>query len=59
MTLRLSGCPNTFGERVRMPIPEGPKYPHIGVLRVSALGIVSMVLGRYLLFGYLDPQGMA
>ena len=34
--------------------PKGPKYP---VLKVSLLGIVVMGWGRYLVFGYLDPEG--
>ena len=33
--------------------PKGPKDPNMGYL--SMYGIVMMVLGRYLLFGYLDP----
>ena len=35
--------------------PKGPKYTDIGFLRVSILETVIMVLGRYLVFGYLDP----
>ena len=31
---------------------QGTKY---GVCRVSMLGIIIIVLGTYLLFGYLDP----
>ena len=37
------------------PIPKGPKYQAIGYFRVSTSGIVIMVLGRYLVVGYLDP----
>ena len=36
-------------------LPSGSKVPHYGVYRVSKVGIVTMVLGRYLLVGYLDP----
>ena len=31
------------------------KVPNYRVFRVSILGIVSMVLGRCLVVGYLDP----
>ena len=36
--------------------PEGSKVPKYGESMASALGVVVMVLGRYLVFGYLDPQ---
>ena len=36
-------------------VPEGSKVPEYRVFRVSILGIVIMVLGRYLMVGYLDP----
>ena len=39
----------------RGPFPQGSKGPKYGVCRVSILGIVTMVLGTYLLFGSLDP----
>ena len=45
-----SGNPNP-------PPPKGPKYPKYEVFRVSILGIVTMVLARYLVLGYLDPWG--
>ena len=32
--------------------PEGPKYPNT---MYFCTGVVMMVLGRYLVFGYLDP----
>ena len=32
----------------------GSKVPSYGVFRVSILGIVVTVLGRYLIVGYLD-----
>ena len=35
--------------------PEGPKVPNYRAFMVSILGIVTMVLGRYLALGYLDP----
>ena len=38
--------------RACIPFPKGPK-DHNRVFRVSILGTVTMVLGRYLLFGYL------
>ena len=46
-------------EQAGNPNPKGPKYSNIGYLgpRVSILGIAIVILGRYLLFGYLDPQG--
>ena len=34
---------------------ESSDIPNYRVLRVSMLGIVNMVLGRYLLVRYLDP----
>ena len=34
----------------------GPKYLTIGYLGIL-LGIVILVLGRYLIVGYLDPSG--
>ena len=41
---------------LRHPFPKGPKYLTIGYLGVFILGIVIMLLGRYLLIvGYLDP----
>ena len=45
------GC-TLRGSRTPDPRSKVPKY---GVFGVSILGIVSMVLGRYLAFGYLDP----
>ena len=36
-------------------MPSGSKVLNYKVLRVSVLGIVIMVLGRYLIVGYLDP----
>ena len=36
-------------------LPEGSKVPNHRVFRVSILGIVMMVLGRYLMAEYLDP----
>ena len=36
------------------PLPEAPK-PEPGVCSGFILGILTMVLGRYLLTGYLDP----
>ena len=35
---------------VQHPVSKGPKYPNMGCLGV-------MVLGSYLSFGYLDPEG--
>ena len=35
--------------------PKGPKYLIIGYLGFPYLGIVIMILGRYLMVGYLDP----
>ena len=35
--------------------PEGSKVPKYGAAMVSTLGIITMVLGRCLMFGYLDP----
>ena len=44
------GCPNLLGFKV----------PHIcGISRASILGIVTVVLGRYLMFGHFDPWGKA
>ena len=40
-----------------LPSPRGPKYLTTGYFSVSILGVVIMVLGRYLIVGYLDPQG--
>ena len=37
------------------PEPQGSKVSNYRVLRVSTLGIVAVVLGRYLLVGYFDP----
>ena len=34
---------------------EGSKVPEYGVCSVSTLGILIIVLGRCLVFGYLDP----
>ena len=34
---------------------EGSKGPKYGASMVSVVGIVMMVLGRHLVFGYLDP----
>ena len=38
-------------------VPKGSKVPHHRVYRVSILGIVKVVLGRYLMAEYLDPYG--
>ena len=38
-------------------IPKGSKVANYRVLGVSILGIVIMVLGRYLMVEYLDPSG--
>ena len=35
----------------------GSKAPEYGGSIVSIFGIATMVLGRYLVFGYLDPVG--
>ena len=35
--------------------PKGSKVPHHKIFRVSILGIAMMVLGRYIMVGYLDP----
>ena len=35
----------------------GSHVPNYRVFRVSILGIVIAVLGRYHVFGYLDPLG--
>ena len=37
--------------------PKNPKYLTYRVFRASILGIVTMVLGRYLIVRYLDPLG--
>ena len=37
-----------------LPYPQGSKLVHYRVLRVSIFEIVVMVLGRYLVLGYLD-----
>ena len=37
--------------------PEAPKYLTNTVFRVSRLGIIVMVWGRYFIYGYLDPRG--
>ena len=36
---------------------EGPTY--LGLFRLLILGTVIMVLGRYLVFGFLEPWGLA
>ena len=41
-----------------MPYPKGSKGPKYGVSMVSILGIIMMVLGRYLIVEYLDPEGI-
>ena len=44
--------------RIGSPDPKGPKdqnREYVGQCRVSILGIVTMVLGTYLLLGSLDP----
>ena len=39
-------------------LPEGSKVPGYRVFRVSISGILILqVLGRYLMVGYLDPEG--
>ena len=40
-----------------LALPYGSKVPNYRLFRVSILGIVMMVLGRYLIVEYLDPQG--
>ena len=39
----------------RVSLTKGPKYINYRVFRSSIFGIVSMVLGSYLLVRYLDP----
>ena len=39
------------------PNPYGSKVPKHGVYTVFVLGIITMILGMYTAFGYLDPQG--
>ena len=34
---------------------KGSQYPKRRVCNIAMLGIVTMALGRYLLFGHLDP----
>ena len=48
------GCSGGLAGR---QIPLGSKGPKCRVSMVSKLGIVMMVLGRYLILVYLDPQG--
>ena len=36
-------------------IPKVSKVPKYGVSMAPVLGIAIIVLGRYLVFGYLDP----
>ena len=43
------------GGRWCSPYPKNSKVPNYTALRVSILGTVMMVLGRYPLFGYVDP----
>ena len=40
-------------EKTQHP-PRGPKYPSIGACKVSVI----LVLGKDLMWGYLDPQGL-
>ena len=40
------------------PYPKGPRYQIHIVFRVSLLGMLIMVQGRYLMFWYLDPEAM-
>ena len=35
----------------------GSNAPKLRVCRLSRVGIITLVLGRYLLFQYLDPSG--
>ena len=37
--------------------PEGPKYLTYRAFKASILGIVVLVMGRYLIVWYLDPWG--
>ena len=39
--------------------PQGSKVPDDRIVSVFIFGIVIVVLGRYLVFAYLFPQGMA
>ena len=41
--------------KVKKHLPSGSKVANYRVFRVSILGIVIMVLGRYLIVEYLDP----
>ena len=61
--LLISGTPiqNSISSEVNLRVdsnPHGSKVPKSGVYMVSILGIVTLVLGIYAAFGYLDPQGM-
>ena len=38
--------------------PQGSKVCQYGVPMISEVGIVNMILGRSLLYGYLDPLGI-
>ena len=40
---------------LRVTLPKGSDRPKYRIFRVSVSGIVNLVLGRYLLFVYLDP----
>ena len=52
-------CRVHFFHRValRPKATKGPLRASYTEPRASVLGIVTMVLGRYLIVGYLDPQG--
>ena len=39
------------------PTPKGSMYPIIGVLGGLSIGIVVQALGKYMIIGYLDPEG--
>ena len=70
MRLRVESARNAAGDAIPSfelkaapasgyPVPKGPKYLTIGSLGVSILGIVRMVLGRYLMVGHLNPWGVS
>ena len=42
-------------EQTRTKGPKGPKYPNMGYPGLCISNGNNMVLGRYLVFGYLDP----
>ena len=58
MRLRGGGTPRPIQTEPLSPLEDGGNcslVPNYRVFGVSILGIVIMVLGRYLIVGYLDP----